>query len=138
MKEKLKLVRQVYDVQGTTGKLYNKDGLFCYTLERPKTGEHPCIEEGEYKVVPDQTGKFRYFKVINVPKRENIEIHPINCIDDSLGCIGVGNKISSKIGKYKFWLHNSKPSCLKLKDKYPEGFSLIITNVDKECTYAKN
>jgi hypothetical protein len=36
----------------TFGKLTSHDGkFFCYTLERPSDGEHPCIPSGTYHVI---------------------------------------------------------------------------------------
>ena len=137
------LVRK-YSPDGTCGKLIDSDGVFCRTLERPNLGnmrddpktkanDSSCIPEGEYTLVRDRTGKFRYFRVLDVPNRTNVEMHPCNSIDDLLACIGLGDNILENKYGYKFWLTNSKATCQKLLIKYPNGFILKITSEDSEC-----
>ena len=138
-----------YHSQGTTGKLIS-DKVIFRTLERPnlsnqqdnpntKQNDSSCIPEGIYKVVPDKTGRFQYFKVLDVLNRSNIEIHPANSIEDLLGCIGIGEDIQENKYGFRFWLTNSRISCQKLLKDYPDGFTLKITSEDSECNveYAK-
>jgi hypothetical protein len=143
-KTMLTLIR-TYHPEGTCGKLYDNDGLFCRTLERPNLGnrrddpktkanESSCIPEGIYKVVRDKIGKFKYFSIQDVPNRSNIEIHPANSIDDLLGCTGPGEEIQDNKYGYRFWLTNSRRTCDKLLAKYPKGFDLKITSDDSECS----
>lgn len=143
----IKIVRK-YDPQGSCGKVYDGDGYFCRSLERQDFGNRPdnpktkandssCIPEGEYEVIRDKTGKFQYFSVQNVPGRKNIECHPANSIDDLLGCIAFGEDIEENKYGYKFWLTKSRVTCDALKAKYPDGFKLIITSENSECSVNK-
>lgn len=132
------LIIRSYDKQGTCGKSFIDGKYFSRTLERPNLGnqrdnpgtkanDSSCIPEGIYTLVRSKTGRFRYFSVLDVPNRSNIEIHPANCIDDLLGCIGFGEEILENKYSYRFWLSNSKKTCLKLLDLLPEKCTLTIS-----------
>ena len=81
----------------TMGKIVLSKDLTIFTLERPwVNNEHEvsCIPEGIYVCaflkdhVTESGTKFRAcYKVLNVPNREGILIHPGNTVDDTRGCI---------------------------------------------------
>jgi hypothetical protein len=80
---------------GTFGEI--DTGKFKYpTLERPATGDHPCIPAGSYDV--DWTDDGRHpqhnpcYEVMNVPGRTAILIHAANWYQELLGCIAPGTK----------------------------------------------
>jgi len=109
------LILRKYDKEGTPGKAFINGNYFSRSLERPNLGnqrdnpktkanDSSCIPEGEYTIVRDRTGKFRYFRVLDVPNRTNVEMHPCNSIDDLLACIGLGEDILTNKYGYKFWL----------------------------------
>lgn len=98
----MRLQRTVLGCKGkpTFGKLTSRDGqFFCYTLERPVDDpEHPCIPAATYQVTidthhPGTAGAYRCPELLNVPGRSQIQIHILNRCDESLGCIGPGERI---------------------------------------------
>lgn len=91
------VIEREYLEKGTIG-IISSDGLKLHTVERPKTGENPCIEEGWYIAE-------RYFSPANncivwllkdVPGRTMIELHVANWPHELKGCIapGTGMQIS--------------------------------------------
>jgi hypothetical protein len=43
------VLERTYEEKGTRGELFDEEGNHvCLMIERPKTGEHPCIPEGTY------------------------------------------------------------------------------------------
>ena len=81
------------------GKLSIDGGYFCETLERPRYwnglenvhGEC-CILEGLYEIELIESPKRHYTVplLLNVPGRDEIEMHILNTPDETEGCIGVG------------------------------------------------
>lgn len=138
--EKFKLITFEVPNQGNWGILYS-DGEkeICRTLERPwksnKRGES-CIPSGKYKVVADNTGKYRYWKVLDVPGRDFIEIHGGNYVRHSDGCILFGEEWM--IYKNEMSLMNPiSKSMSKAMDNYkkilPKEFELeIIRHLSNE------
>jgi hypothetical protein len=138
------LLLRKYDKEGTAGKLFVDGDFFCRTLERPdldnqrdnpetKANDSSCIPEGTYPIERDRTGRFQGFKILDVPNRKNIEIHQGNCIDDILGCIIVGNRITEgktpyKGKVYKFWLSSSVKTLNELIARLEEKCTLKITS----------
>jgi hypothetical protein len=74
----------------TTGHMVMPNGEHLPTLEPPwkdnEVGES-CIPEGIYRVRRDKTGRFQYYRLLDVEKRTNIEIHKGTRPDHSEGCI---------------------------------------------------
>lgn len=99
----MRLQRTVLGTNGkpTFGKLTSNDGkFFCYTLERPVDGDHPCIPAGSYKVTiddhhPGTPGAYRCPELMNVPGRSQIQIHIANRVVELLGCIAPGGRIGA-------------------------------------------
>ena len=85
-------------VDGVTHGKLSVNGVFeCYTLEDAirdhKLLAETAIPPGSYKVTIDRSQRFQKMlpHVLNVPGYEGIRIHSGNTIDDTEGCILVGN-----------------------------------------------
>lgn len=86
---------------GTFGTLTLVDtGKFlAYTVERPPTGDHPCIAAATYpweKFVSPHNGACLLLE--NVPGRSMIEMHSANVMVELLGCIAPGSAIEHFTG----------------------------------------
>lgn len=110
------LLKRIYLGENyTIGKLYIDGVYFCDTLEPPvvdkdKSGKfegdekkvygHSAIPYGIYKVVITLSSRFRRWLplLLNVPHFEAIRIHSGNTVEDTHGCILVGqNKIKGQV-----------------------------------------
>lgn len=96
--------------QGTFGVWRSDSGFSCYILERPATGDHPCIPVGTYMVQmkPHPIHKKAY-ELQNVPGRTAILIHSANWFEQLLGCLAPGRSIQLMSGFYKDDAGNSMP-----------------------------
>lgn len=105
---KLKLVRKYCNETYTIGKLYVDGIYYCDTLEdtvrdltkEAKVYAQTAIPYGIYKVVVTMSNKFKRLLplLLNVPYFEGIRIHRGNTINDSAGCILLGeNKVKGKV-----------------------------------------
>jgi hypothetical protein len=127
----LTLERHINSDKATLGKIVDQEGnTICYTLENPWYGnmqDYSCIPEGEYTCERDTSGRFRYWKINDVPSRQNIEFHPGNWSKDTRGCILLGDKwiVMSDL----LAVANSVKTCNALLDKLPETFTLRIVRV---------
>lgn len=85
---------------GTFGHLVHAN-FHLVSLELPwrdNLKDLSCIPVGIYNVVPDDTGKHQYYRILDVPGRGNIEMHPANwagdttkgLLSDLRGCLAVG------------------------------------------------
>ena len=91
---RMKLVRDQYNNDTTTGKLYINDKFICHTLEdtvRPlgiKVKKHTAIPAGTYEVVVDRSNRFKRDmpRLLNVPQFEGIRIHGGNTHKNTEGC----------------------------------------------------
>jgi len=132
---KLELLRTWKSHEHTIGILreYITDVEICRTIERAWLDNEPnvsCIPKGEYDVVPDDTGKFQYFKVLGVPDRTLIEFHPANRAKDLMGCIACGDAVMKDVMNNEYLVLHSRHTMNKLKQAYPDGFRLIISEVN--------
>ncbi len=116
----LKVIRDVFGENTTTGKLYINDVFECFTLEdkcralnsnmsldeinRIKVYGKTAIPTGRYEVIITYSPKFAKAMplLLNVPGYEAIRIHPGNSEKDTLGCILLGEARSAD------WVGNSK------------------------------
>lgn len=102
----LKLKRTIKDARFTMGDLY-VDGVFeCYTLEDAvrdiaadgagKIFGETAIPAGRYKVIYTLSPRFKrnMMRLLDVPHFTGILIHGGNSIDNTEGCILVGDKVS--------------------------------------------
>ena len=99
---KLKLVRQTFTSHSTIGNLYIADAgsdeyrFECFVLEdvvrAVKTPGETAIPEGEYKIVIDESKRFkrRMPRLLDVPGFEGVRIHAGNTAADTEGCLLVG------------------------------------------------
>lgn len=105
----LKLIREIYSAQSTIGRLYVNGTFFCFTLEdycrdlnkdgdlqdpgETKVFGKTCIPQGEYKVILNQSTRFKKLLplLIDVPGFSGIRIHNGNIPDHTEGCILVGS-----------------------------------------------
>lgn len=80
----------------TIGKLYINDKYFCDTLEDAvrdvKIKHQTAIPKGIYKVILTASPRFKRIlpRLLNVPEFTGVLIHRGNTIDDTSGCILVG------------------------------------------------
>jgi len=102
-----KLIRVSTIESGTFGVLLDEDLPFCLTIERPWVNNEKnvsCIPAGRYVCRRVNSPKFgNTFEVTGVPGRSAILFHKGNIMDDSHGCIIVGEQ---------FELLNGKPAVL--------------------------
>lgn len=111
--------------QGTFGMWFINEKPFCLTLERPSTGEYPCIPSGTY-----QCNRFQSphngdcWLLEGVPGREMIEIHSANIYAQLAGCIAPGRRIGT-LGEMPAILE-SKPAMEDLRKKLGSSFILTI------------
>jgi len=99
----MKLIRIADTAWGTFGVLIS-DGLpFCLTLERPwldNIKNTSCIPPGRYVCKRVMSPKFgETFEVCDVPGRSHILFHKGNLMDDSHGCIILGERFDPLDGK---------------------------------------
>lgn len=106
---KIELKRISYHNEGTFGVLIDDEGVpFALTVERqwlnnrPSVGSVPgsCIPNGTYTCKRVQSPRFgNTFEVRNVPNRTHILFHKGNLMENSRGCIIVGEQFESLKGK---------------------------------------
>ena len=101
------------------GKMMYPDDSYTWCLERPWLDNTPylsCIPYGSYLVAPDDTGRFRYFRFMDVPMRTDIEFHGANRVEELLGCIapcmslknGIGYRSKDALAKLVSWYSDDK------------------------------
>lgn len=138
---KLTLKRTIIDSKYTGGELYINDEYFCKTLEDPNrdinkngifdSGEskiygNTCIPYGSYNVIVNMSPKFgrELPRLLDVPEFTGILIHRGNTVENTLGCILVGEKLED--GK----LVNSSPYeerlVYRLKEAISKGETITI------------
>ncbi len=76
-------------------------GLLLYTLELPWKNNEPresCIPSGDYRCVLAWSNRYQRLmpRLLNVPGREGILLHPGNQTKDTSGCILVGTLTSGE------------------------------------------
>lgn len=91
-------IKRVPNSSCTEGKLYLNGKYFCDTLEDverlKKIKNETAIPKGTYRTIINYSPKFKkeYPRLLDVPQFDGILIHCGNTIDDTSGCILVGNK----------------------------------------------
>jgi len=90
----LEIIRMEQTKEGTLGALRIDKILFCDTLEPPWDMNEPfksSIPTGQYNCFKINSPKFgETFEIMNVPGRNNVLIHAGNIVEDTEGCIIVG------------------------------------------------
>lgn len=121
------LTREIISNKAILGTLSIEGEEIAKTLENPDLQNQnniSCIPYGEYDCIKDNTGKFQWWKILNVPGRIAVEIHQGNRERDTAGCIIVGKEW----GFYKGELAvlNSVKTLEKIQPILGEKFKLII------------
>lgn len=100
---KIELIRVAMLESGTFGVLLDENLPFCLTVERPWIDNQvgiSCIPTGNYVCHRVSSLKFgNTFEVHEVPGRSHILFHKGNLMDDSHGCIIVGEQYELLGGK---------------------------------------
>lgn len=100
---KFRLQRVLDNHLGTIGSLILNDKIIATTLERPWRDNEPfesCIPCGVYRLSKWNSGKFGdCAKVLDVQGRTNILFHAGNDINDTKGCILLGNGLDIQSDK---------------------------------------
>lgn len=108
----------------------DKEVFRCHTLELPWKDNQTsisCIPEGEYKVVPRESKKFKkHFHVTGVPNRSYILIHPGNYYTQIRGCLLPGDGLSDINSDGEQDVLNSTKTLKTMLNLAPEGFDLQI------------
>lgn len=126
----LELIRVGQSDRGTFGVIRHGHVPFVLTLERPwKNNEQniSCIPAGRYRCRKIRSPRFgNTYEITDVPGRTHVLFHAGNTIEDTQGCILVGEEFSGTFDKPM--LVSSKRGFLELMkylDAAPE-FDLII------------
>lgn len=100
--KRLTLTRTSRGVGYTTGILHEKGNILCYTLEpqwrdlvhEKKVMGRTAIPEGTYRIRMSPSKKFRRMMpyLMEVPNFTGVMIHPGNRVEDTEGCILVGER----------------------------------------------
>jgi len=101
----------------------------CFSLELPWLDNEinvSCIPYGEYTCVADNTGRHRFFKVLNVPGRSGIEFHVLNTVSGTEGCIGLGTGCDFSLDRSVYTLIDSDDALGYLKLLTIKEFKLTI------------
>ena len=120
------LKREIIANTAILGTLFDGDKIIARSLENPHRNsiKDSAIPTGIYRCTKDDIGIFRYWKLINVVNRSNIEIHNGNFEADTEGCILFGK--SWAIMKDQLSVTDSKATMSRLKKILPDNFELEI------------
>lgn len=123
---------------GTIGVLRIDGIAFCATLELPdreNKSNESCIPEGDYFCGRVQSPKYgATYGVLDVPGRSHILFHAGNTIQDTKGCILLGESFG-KLGESRAVLNSGRTFRLfknicEIKIELPlDGFPLTVRNV---------
>lgn len=114
---KLKLVRDTYTEESTTGKLYIDGVFFCYVLEdkvrsvnEKRIFGKTAIPTGIYRIAITFSDRFQQQMplLLNVPHYEGVRAHWGSFAKDTEGCLLVGDNRS------KDFINGSKVTYAKL------------------------
>ena len=132
----MKLIRNKSGDGGTFGTLYSDDGRqLAVTVERPPTGDHPCIPAGVYpwtKFISPHNGACL---LLSVPGRSMIEMHSANVMVELLGCIAPGATIEHFTGVHDGEAYsldgvtNSKATLAMILSTLPDEGTIEIMDV---------
>lgn len=99
----LELIRVGQSSRGTFGVIRRGQVPFVLTLERPWVNNEQslsCIPAGRYRCRRIRSPKFGdTFEIMNVPNRTHVLFHWGNLLEDTEGCILVGEEFSGTYDK---------------------------------------
>lgn len=100
------IIKRIYKKDRTLGQLFLDEQPLPYqTLELPDKDNvqfTSCIPEGTYKLVKWKSPKFKdCLKVLDVPNRTDILIHAGNDVNNTTGCILIGELVKDKLANSK-------------------------------------
>ena len=126
------LVRKYRPNEATLGKILDPNNQeICKTLENPwldNQNEISCIPEGTYEVEADNSGKFQYWRILNIPGRDAVEIHSGNKEEDTKGCLIIGARWGFMDDELAVLSSRTTLKRLKNNKTLPEKFTLEITS----------
>lgn len=106
----IEVIRLESTPEATLGVLKIQSKMFCVTLERPDLNNQKnisCIPEGVYLCQQINSPRFgKTYEVLNVPDRTHILFHIGNTIQNTTGCILLGQYVG-KIGSERAILNSS-------------------------------
>ena len=127
----MKLIRVSYTQRGTFGVMLDEDNFpFCLTIERPwKDNKRnvSCIPKGNYECERVYSPTFGVtFKITKVKGRSHILFHKGNLMEDSHGCIILGEEFGFLDGEIAVLSSGRAFGEFKDRLKFIEKFSLEI------------
>lgn len=133
----MKLQRNKSGDGGTFGTLFDDYGKqLAVTVERPPTGDHPCIPAGSYPWIKFVSPHNGACLLLTVPGRSMIEMHSANVMVELLGCIAPGATIAHFTGEHDGESYsldgvtNSKATLTMILGKLPDSGTITITDVE--------
>ncbi len=134
--KRMTIVRVAGNEEGTFGVLMDEGQPFCLTLERKwlnNMKEVSCIPDGEYLCRRIQSPRHgNTFEVTKVPERSEILFHKGNLMDDSHGCVVVGEQFEPLEGKNGVVASGKAFEEFLQRTKGLDEFNLSIRSVDRE------
>ena len=130
------LQRTLLSKYGVRGVMYYQNKRIAHTLENPWIDNQriiSCIPTGKYEVKNDNTGRFKWWRICDVPGRGLIEFHEGNDISHTKGCILVGNTISEH--NNTLYIKNSLDTLKYLKKILPNNFTLNIEEQNSKIIF---
>jgi len=117
----LRITRQHSGKDCSSGQMSLEGEIVAYTLERPWEGNIPLISSiptGRYHGYVRKNTKDRWrIELIDVPNRENVQLHVGNFLADGVGCILLGSNLKSDLCT----LSDSKAAFDKFKIAFNEA-----------------
>lgn len=120
------LKREIIANTAILGTLLDGNKILARSLENPHrlTNKDSAIRAGKYKCVKDDVGQFKFWRLLNVVGRENIELHNGNYEKDTEGCILFGKEWA--IMNNQLAVTSSVLTMQLLKKIMPDEFELNI------------
>lgn len=114
---------QLLRLQDGLGAFFFDGEFLAHSLENPDKQ----IPAGEYIVIRNDTGKHKWFKLLDVPGRKYIEMHPANWIYQLEGCVTMGLQVQYKDGKPEIVPKTSTPALELLSAKLGDRTAFLLT-----------
>ena len=126
----LTLIRDHMTDTATMGRLFIGNDFAGYTLERPWLDNQrnvSCIPEGVYQGALQPSPRFGRVlpELLDVPGRSQILIHPGNKVQDSQGCILLGEERNIEAEEV-YASRKAVQGLLARLEGHPGGFSIEI------------